>query len=173
MNPFYAVRFLVVHGPQALVVLGGVFLVTTGAEALYADLGHFGRKPIAVAWYWVVFPALILNYLGQGALVLRDPARERIRFSHGSRLDALAVDCAGNGGRHYRLSGAHFGRILLDDAVCTDGLHPLSSIFATPLMKSTDRSISLKSIPCWPSVASRSSLDFGAATLLRVRTALR
>jgi KUP system potassium uptake protein len=47
--------------------------VTTGAEALYADLGHFGRKPIALAWYWVVFPALILNYLGQGALALRDP----------------------------------------------------------------------------------------------------
>ena len=53
--------------------LGGVFLVTTGAEALYADLGHFGRKPIALAWYLVVFPALILNYLGQGALILDQP----------------------------------------------------------------------------------------------------
>ena len=64
------------------VILGGVFLVTTGAEALYADLGHFGRKPIALAWYLVVFPALILNYLGQGALALRDPTTRENPFFH-------------------------------------------------------------------------------------------
>ncbi len=82
INPFYALRFLALHGADALIVLGGVFLVTTGAEALYADLGHFGRKPITVAWYGVVFPSLILNYLGQGALVLRDPTARENPFFH-------------------------------------------------------------------------------------------
>jgi KUP system potassium uptake protein len=82
INPFYAIRFLAAHGWDTLIILGGVFLVTTGAEALYADLGHFGRKPIALAWYWVVFPALLLNYLGQGALALRDPAARENPFFH-------------------------------------------------------------------------------------------
>ncbi len=82
INPFYAIRFLAIHGWDTLIILGGVFLVTTGAEALYADLGHFGRKPIALAWYWVVFPALLLNYLGQGALVLRDPTARENPFFH-------------------------------------------------------------------------------------------
>ncbi len=57
----------------ALLAMGAVFLCVTGAEALYADLGHFGRKPIARAWFWIVFPALLLNYFGQGALLLREP----------------------------------------------------------------------------------------------------
>ena len=82
INPFYAIRFLAIHGWDTLIILGGVFLVTTGAEALYADLGHFGRKPIALAWYLVVFPALILNYLGQGALALRDPTTRENPFFH-------------------------------------------------------------------------------------------
>jgi KUP system potassium uptake protein len=82
INPFYAIRFLVAHGLDTFIILGGVFLVITGAEALYADLGHFGRKPIALAWYWVVFPALILNYLGQGALALRDPTTRENPFFH-------------------------------------------------------------------------------------------
>jgi KUP system potassium uptake protein len=72
-NPFYGVSFLLSHGMIGLVTLGAVFLAVTGAEALYADLGHFGRLPIQAAWGVVVFPALILNYLGQGALVLADP----------------------------------------------------------------------------------------------------
>ena len=78
INPYYAIRFLMAHGWDTLIILGGVFLVTTGAEALYADLGHFGRKPIALAWYWVVFPALILNYLGQGHLRYAIHLREKI-----------------------------------------------------------------------------------------------
>ena len=69
-NPFYAVQFLFDHGLIAFIVMGAVFLAVTGAEALYADLGHFGRAPIRTAWFILVFPALILNYLGQGALVL-------------------------------------------------------------------------------------------------------
>jgi KUP system potassium uptake protein len=72
-NPFYGAAFLVLHGFIGLVTLGAVFLAVTGAEALYADLGHFGRKPIQAAWAVLVLPALILNYLGQGALVLANP----------------------------------------------------------------------------------------------------
>ncbi|HTO29643.1 MAG TPA: potassium transporter Kup [Pararhizobium sp.] len=72
-NPYYAVNFLIHAGYVGIVVLGAVFLTVTGAEALYADLGHFGRKPIQWAWICLVFPALALNYLGQGALVLKHP----------------------------------------------------------------------------------------------------
>ena len=72
-NPWYGVNFLLHHGIVGFYTLGAVFLVVTGAEALYADLGHFGRGPIRVAWLVVVLPALLVNYLGQGALVLTDP----------------------------------------------------------------------------------------------------
>jgi KUP system potassium uptake protein len=73
LNPIYGVKFLASHGTIGLVTLGAVFLAVTGAEALYADLGHFGKKPIQTAWLVLVLPALALNYLGQGALVLADP----------------------------------------------------------------------------------------------------
>ncbi|EIM25045.1 potassium transporter Kup [Microvirga lotononidis] len=72
-NPYYGVSFLLTHPGTAFAILGSVCLAVTGAEALYADLGHFGRNPIRVAWGSVVFPALALNYLGQGALVLSNP----------------------------------------------------------------------------------------------------
>jgi KUP system potassium uptake protein len=75
LNPVYAVKFMLNHGVIGLIALGAVFLAVTGAEALYADLGHFGKKPIRVAWMLIVFPALALNYLGQGALVLADPSK--------------------------------------------------------------------------------------------------
>jgi KUP system potassium uptake protein len=74
INPAYAVSFLYGHGHVGLVTLGLVFLVVTGAEALYADLGHFGRVPIQRAWFGLVLPSLVLNYFGQGAKVLADPA---------------------------------------------------------------------------------------------------
>ena len=74
INPLYAIRFMLGHGHIALVTLGLVFLAVTGGEALYADLGHFGRKPIQTAWFALVLPALLLNYFGQGALVLADPS---------------------------------------------------------------------------------------------------
>ena len=73
INPYYAIRFLVENGSLGLIMLGAVFLAVTGSEALYADLGHFGYKPIRVAWFYLVFPALLINYFGQGALVLTDP----------------------------------------------------------------------------------------------------
>jgi KUP system potassium uptake protein len=73
LNPRYAVSFMSAHVLQAYVVLGSVFLVLTGAEALYADMGHFGAKPIRVAWYALVMPSLVVNYFGQGALLMQDP----------------------------------------------------------------------------------------------------
>ena len=73
LNPYYGVWFLFNSGFVGFIVLGSVFLAVTGAEALYADLGHFGRVPIRLAWFGLIFPALILNYLGQGAMVLSDP----------------------------------------------------------------------------------------------------
>nr|WP_245449482.1 potassium transporter Kup [Chelatococcus asaccharovorans] len=74
VNPFYGIAFLAHHPGIALFILGAVCLSVTGAEALYADLGHFGRGPIRAAWLIFVFPALVLNYFGQGALVLSDPS---------------------------------------------------------------------------------------------------
>ncbi len=71
-NPLHGVSFLLTHGMIGFVTLGAVFLVVTGAEALYADLGHFGKRPIRAAWLCVALPALTINYLGQGALVLAD-----------------------------------------------------------------------------------------------------
>jgi KUP system potassium uptake protein len=73
LNPYYAYSFMAAHVLQAYVVLGSVVLVLTGAEALYADMGHFGAKPIRVAWYTLVMPSLVMNYFGQGALLMHDP----------------------------------------------------------------------------------------------------
>lgn len=73
-SPHFAVEFLAGHGRIGLVTLGAVFLAVTGAEALYADLGHFGKKPVQAAWLFLVMPSLMLNYLGQGAMLLHDPA---------------------------------------------------------------------------------------------------
>src|SRR6266436_5601173 len=81
-NPAYGIEFLASHGIIGLFTLGAVFLVVTGAEALYADLGHFGRAPIRIAWLALVLPALTINYLGQGALVLADPKSIEIGRAH-------------------------------------------------------------------------------------------
>lgn len=73
LDPFEALHFVTHYGWSSFVVLGAVVLAVTGAEALYADMGHFGKKSIRLAWFWYVFPALTLNYLGQGALLIADP----------------------------------------------------------------------------------------------------
>jgi KUP system potassium uptake protein len=80
LSPLYGVQLFLTDGWLALVILGSVFLVVTGAEALYADIGHFGKAPIRAAWLLVAFPCLMLNYLGQGALVLADPSAQENPF---------------------------------------------------------------------------------------------
>jgi KUP system potassium uptake protein len=74
VNPLYGARFFMGQPLKAFILLGAVVLVVTGGEALYADMGHFGKRPIRFAWFSLVLPALLLNYFGQGALILRDPA---------------------------------------------------------------------------------------------------
>lgn len=74
LNPWNALQFMLENPWSAFIALGAVVLTLTGAEALYADMGHFGRKPVRMAWFFITFPALVLNYLGQGGLLLHDPA---------------------------------------------------------------------------------------------------
>jgi KUP system potassium uptake protein len=74
LNPLYAIEFGFRHTMQAFVVFGSVFLALTGAEALYADMGHFGARPIRYAWFYIAMPCLLLNYFGQGAMLLREPS---------------------------------------------------------------------------------------------------
>lgn len=73
MNPMYAVDFFMMNGAKGYLILGTIFLTVTGGEALYADMGHFGKKPIRIGWFTLVLPCLLLNYFGQGALILQDP----------------------------------------------------------------------------------------------------
>jgi KUP system potassium uptake protein len=82
-SPHYGIAFFLRNGPSGFFVLGGVVLVLTGAEALYADMGHFGRHPIRLAWFTVAMPALLLNYMGQGSLLLRDPSAVSNPFYRG------------------------------------------------------------------------------------------
>jgi KUP system potassium uptake protein len=82
LGPQHAVAFFIANGAHGFVVLGAVFLAVTGGEALYADMGHFGRPAIRRAWFWLVLPALVLNYLGQGALLLGHPETKANPFYH-------------------------------------------------------------------------------------------
>lgn len=75
LSPYYALKFFSSNGTAAILLLGSVFLVVTGGEALYADIGHFGKRPVRLAWFYLVFPSLVLNYMGQGAIVLIDPEK--------------------------------------------------------------------------------------------------
>ena len=82
VNPMHGLRLLMDNPRATFPVLGGVFLVLTGAEALYADMGHFGKRPIRLGWFTMVFPALLLQYVGQGALLIRDPSALANPFYH-------------------------------------------------------------------------------------------
>ncbi len=82
LSPHYAAKFFIENRLHGFVALGAVFLVVTGGEALYADIGHFGRRPINIAWFFVVLPSLILNYFGQGALLLLEPEASFSPFFH-------------------------------------------------------------------------------------------
>jgi KUP system potassium uptake protein len=98
VSPSYGIDFLLHHGSVAFIALGSVVLTVTGAEALYADMGHFGRSPIRRAWFALVFPALILNYMGQGALILHTPAAIDspffLLFPHWSRIPMVLLATA-------------------------------------------------------------------------------
>jgi KUP system potassium uptake protein len=97
VNPWWAMNFFLIDPKLAFLALGSVVLAITGAEALYADLGHFGRRPIAIAWLYVAFPCLLLNYMGQGALLLSDPAAAENPFflmaPEWSRLPLVVLAC--------------------------------------------------------------------------------
>jgi KUP system potassium uptake protein len=99
LNPWNAVHFLLTNLGIAAVVIGAIFLAVTGAEALYADMGHFGRRPIAIAWFGLVFPCLLLNYFGQGAFVLGGNARAAgnpffLMFPDSARLPMIVLTTA-------------------------------------------------------------------------------
>jgi KUP system potassium uptake protein len=89
LNPLYGIRFAAQQGWEIFVILGAVVLAFTGAEALYADMGHFGKRPIQIAWTALVLPSLALNYMGQGALLIRDPAAIEHPFYHLFSSDVL------------------------------------------------------------------------------------
>jgi len=108
ISPYYALRFFAEDVHRSFVVLGAVFLVVTGGEALYADLGHFGHRAIQMAWFGVAFPCLLLNYFGQGALLLRDPAAAVNPFYH-------LADRARDGRHDHRVASGDL-RCVLPDA---------------------------------------------------------
>ena len=115
INPWHAARFIVAHGWQTFVVLGGVFLALTGGEALYADMGHFGRNPIRSSWYAVVLPALLLCYAGQTALLLENPGIDGNPFfklaPHWAVIPLVVLATC----RHdHRQPGDHHRRVLPD-----------------------------------------------------------
>lgn len=91
LSPHYAVQFFLIDPERAFLALGSVVLAVTGAEALYADMGHFGRKPIGVSWLFFVLPALILNYMGQGALLFRDGDAALVSPFYNLAPDALQL----------------------------------------------------------------------------------
>ena len=117
LNPYYAVRFFANNAVLAFLVMGSVFLVVTGGEALYADMGHFGRPPIRNAWFGVALPGLALNYFGQGALLLRDPGA----------LDHLFFATAPNGFLLPLVVLATFASVIASQAVISGAFSVASS----------------------------------------------
>ena len=117
VNPVNAVRYFTTNTTKGFLSMGSLFLVVTGGEALYADMGHFGRRPIRVGWYTVVMPSLLLTYLGIGGLLLREPEAIESPFFL-LAPDALAAPARAPGDvRHGdRLAGADLRRVLADPA---------------------------------------------------------
>ena len=113
LSPHYALVFMLGHPRVAFIALGSVVLCVTGAEALYADMGHFGKRPIRLAWFGIAMPALVLNYFGQGAMLLADPAKVgNPVLRDGADLGALSADRAGDLRHGDRLAGADHGGVL-------------------------------------------------------------
>ena len=115
INPIYAYRLIADQGLGIFWAFGSIVLAVTGAEALYADMGHFGRKPIRMAWLSLVMPGLLLNYFGQGALIIADP---NDRAAGVLRAGAAGLHHRAGGavdpGRRHRLAGGHHRRVLAD-----------------------------------------------------------
>ena len=111
-DPRHAVTFFVSNGLTGFAVLGAVFLVVTGGEALYADMGHFGKQPIRLAWFAFVLPALVLNYLGQGALLLINPTVGASVLSARAVVGLAAARRALHGGGDHRVTGADLRFVL-------------------------------------------------------------
>jgi KUP system potassium uptake protein len=112
LNPMYALSFLAGNGWIGFLALGSVFLVLTGAEALYADMGHFGRGPIRLDWFALVLPALVLNYFGQGALVLAHPRAAEPVLQVIPGLGIVANRAARDRGHRDRVAGRNLRSIL-------------------------------------------------------------
>ena len=117
LNPWWGLRFFIEHGWHGIFILGAVVLAVTGGEALYADMGHFGRRPIQYAWNFLVLPALTINYLGQGALLLANPEAVKNPVLHRrAGVGALSDGRAGDGGHRHRVAGGDQRRLLGDAA---------------------------------------------------------
>ena len=123
LNPWYGLQFFGANGKTGFLVLGAVVLAVTGAEALYADMGHFGKRPIRLAWFGLVFPALLLNYFGQGAIVLRDPSTATNPFFLlAPQLAPMAARCHRDDRRGDRVAGTDLGCVLTHATECAAGL---------------------------------------------------
>ena len=129
------------EGLTGITVLGAVVLVVTGGEALYADMGHFGRRPIRLAWFALVLPALVLNYFGQGALLLDNPGAARTRSMRWCRLGAVPHGGHCDGGGRRGFPGADLRRVFADPPGDSAGLFPRMKIMHTS-SSTTDRSTS-------------------------------
>ena len=115
IDPRHAVAFFQEHRLHGFAVLGAVFLVVTGGEALYADMGHFGKRPIRVAWFGLVLPALLLNYFGQGALLDHEPEGDRAAvLPAGAVMGAVSARRTGDRRGDHRVAGADLRRVLAD-----------------------------------------------------------
>ena len=119
LSPLYAFDFLIHQDFHiSFAILGAAFLAVTGGEAMYADMGHFGRVPIRLAWFAVALPALVLNYFGQAALLITDPTRDRKSVLPArAGLGALPAGRVRHARHRDRLAGDHLGRVLADPAI--------------------------------------------------------
>ena len=124
-SPHHAARFLADGGWTGYLILGSVFLAVTGGEALYADIGHFGTRPIRLMWFAVVLPAVLINYFGQGAMLLQQPdAVHHTFFSLAPQWALVSAGRAGHRGRGDRLAGGDRRRVLADRAGAAARLRP-------------------------------------------------
>ncbi len=120
LNPKWAISFFVEYKSVSFFALGAVVLAITGVEALYADMGHFGKFPIRLAWFTVVLPSLVLNYFGQGALLLKNPeAIKNPFFLLAPRLGTDSITYSGDASHCYCLTGGDFWRIFTYSTGCS------------------------------------------------------